>query len=151
MNQDRDDLDPLRGEMDWKLYEARQRAREQVVPLSPGERLRDIGYRWLRVIGYPTRAITYLVALVVGEILVWSWLAPSEPLTNRPIGSLTVGEIGNVLLYMLLAGGGAIMLFKGFFAEEDGGFEYVEWEAWGKFGLVLLAAAAAASIWALVV
>ena len=35
--------------------------------------------RWLRGIGVPTRTLTYVVLLVVLEVLAYTWFEPPEP------------------------------------------------------------------------
>jgi hypothetical protein len=50
--------------------------------------------RWFRGVGYPTRTLFFLVVLA---LLYW-WLAPSVDLSSRPLGSLTLKEIGGLRL-----------------------------------------------------
>ncbi len=93
----------------------------------------------LRGIGYLTRTLVYLIGLAA----LYVWFEPKS-LVDRPLGSLTLGEVGNNLIWGALTLGGSMMLIKGFFADADGGPDYVNWKAWGKAGLWVLAIAALA-------
>ena len=48
--------------------------------------------RWLRGIGYLTRALVYLTLLALVWVLAYALFDPKD-LTERPLGSLTLGEL----------------------------------------------------------
>jgi hypothetical protein len=143
-----DDLEELRRGLEFRrefdaAFEQEKRAEERAERLAAIEEVRD---RWLRGFGYPTRTLIYLVVIILWGVGWYAWLEPKS-LWDRPLGSLTVGEIGNNLIWCILTFGGGAMMIRAFFAEDDGGFEYVDWEAWGKFGLGLLVVAILAALW----
>ena len=140
------DLDKLREDLKAKRGEA---------DAGTGRANRDLGHEhydgteafeepaWakpLRYLGHATRFATYLT---IGAVLWFGSYLLFEPksLLDRPLGSITAGELLNNLMWVVLAGGGSILLVRGFFAEDDAGIEYVDWRAWGKFGLVLIGGA----------
>jgi hypothetical protein len=96
----------------------------------------EIKDRWLRCVGYVTRTLAYLNVLV----LLYQWLAPSPDIASRPLGSLTFKEIAEPLLFL-----GALYFWWRFFFNHDG--DIINWEAWGKVGLGLVAVAALAALW----
>jgi hypothetical protein len=102
--------------------------------------------RVYRGIGYITRPLVYIAEAAALLVLLYWWLEPKN-LTNRTLGSLTVGEIGQNVVWAVLSLVGIIVLWGLFFAKADGGFEEVEWEAWGKFGLGLVVLLGAAGLW----
>jgi hypothetical protein len=96
----------------------------------------EIKDRWLRCVGYVTRTLVYLNLLFV----LYQWLRPSEDLSSRTFGSLTFKEIAEPLLFLC-----ALYFWWRFFFNHDG--DVINWEAWGKIGLGLVAVAAAGGFW----
>ena len=98
----------------------------------------------LRCIGYPTRAIAFLIMIGLWAAASYLWLAP-EKIAERPLGSLTLKEIIHSLFWSLVCIGPLVMLVRGLFNDNKEGF--IDWEAWDKFGLGLVGVAAAAGLW----
>jgi hypothetical protein len=147
MTSNSDDLQQLRRELEWRREfdaelerEKREERRAQVA-----DRWAELRDRWLRGIGYPTRILIYFV--VMGLWFAGWYVLPLENLSDRPLASLTVGELGKNIALLILYCGGGMMLVRAFFGESDGGLEYVDWEWWGKFGLGLLAVTVVTGVW----
>ena len=92
--------------------------------------------RWFRVIGYVTRPLVYLVVVA----LLYLWLAPSQDMTGRALGSFTVKEVSGFIFFIC-----ALIFWWRLFFNADGAV--IQWEAWGKFGLGLAAVATGAALW----
>jgi len=83
--------------------------------------------RWFRRIGMPTRILVYLICLILIWVLSYGFI-DTKDFSERPLGSLTLRELWNNLLPVLIAGGGTVMMIRSFFAEADGGLDDgVDW------------------------
>jgi hypothetical protein len=95
--------------------------------------------RWLRVVGYVTRPVVYLVPMGLLVLLLWSATDGfSQPLSHFALrdffktGGLLMGLVGATIPIVL-------------FFSTDG--DDMDWHAWGKFGLGVVAGAAVAALW----
>jgi hypothetical protein len=77
---------------------------------------------------------------VVAVALLYLRLAPSQDMSGRALGSLTLKELSGFAFIIF-----ALIFWWRLFFNSDG--DYIDWEAWGKFGLGLVAVAAVAAFW----
>jgi hypothetical protein len=111
------------------------------IELDEAELRREERWKWwgdqrddlLRLVGYPTRIVVYL--LLFGAFFAAAYALSPSDIRDRPLGSLTLRELAGPLFGAIFFGWVFLLLLKGFFAEEGP----VDWEAWGKVGVVLIA------------
>jgi hypothetical protein len=105
-----------------------------------------MGFEMAAIIGYPTRALIYFVGL--GLWLAGWYLLPLFKLWERPLGSITLGELVTSVGVAILYGWIGFKLFISYAPRDEEPERDVEnLMVWGILGVAIAVVAGAAVLW----